>query len=170
MNRDCAGAELFVISDKTLSSKELSTFVGSQLSLHLCIQMKNISQILSGRISEIHFILAVDLLAKDMKPEESLDLHELLLLHMSKKEKVKADSATAYGCVQSNSLGQGFSSCLLDVSAFPEGMYQIRWHACWVDHDDHLWSLHAFSDGISFAIKKPSFTDGVPFAINSKAN
>ncbi|XP_054803674.1 uncharacterized protein LOC129306901 isoform X2 [Prosopis cineraria] len=40
-----------------------------------------------------------------------------------------------------NQKGQGFSSCLLDISDFPVGSYRIKWHSCLLDSTDSYWSL-----------------------------
>ncbi|XP_028758645.1 uncharacterized protein LOC114717600 [Neltuma alba] len=40
-----------------------------------------------------------------------------------------------------NQKGQGFSSCLLDVSDFPVGSYRIKSHSCLLDGTGSYWSL-----------------------------
>ncbi|CAA6665303.1 unnamed protein product [Spirodela intermedia] len=177
---DCIGAELFLLSDQTRNSNELCILVGNQLCLHLCIQMRNISPVYRGRIYKIYCILTVEspkpvpegkksskVLTgfQQWKTEETMNIYELLMLHMrneaEKRQNMRAvptddvDLVTAYVCVEPNTLGQGFSTCLLDVSDFPEGVYQIRWHSCCVDKSDHLWSLPAFNNGIPFTVRCP---------------
>lgn len=175
--RDAIGAELFLLSDQARNSNELCVLVGNQLCLHLCIQTRNISPVYRGRICKIHCILAVksprplpegrknsEVLTgfQQWKIEETIDTYELLMLHMrngaKKRQNMRAvptaevDLVTAYVCVEPNSLGQGFSTCSLDVSGFPEGVYQIKWHSCCVDKNDCLWSLPAFNNGIPFSV------------------
>ncbi|XP_078431443.1 ARM repeat superfamily protein isoform X2 [Wolffia australiana] len=157
--RDCAGAELFVIGEKTANPNELYTFVGNQLSLHLCIQLKNISSIRQGRIGELHCILAVDSSESASswleEIDKSMNMHEQLLMFMKQGTNAKFDSAAVtYVRMEANSLGQGFSSCLLDVSSFPEGFYRIIWHGCCMDDDDQLWTLPSLNYAIPFSVVK----------------
>lgn len=53
-----------------------------------------------------------------------------------------------------NQKGQAFSSCLLDVSEFPEGSYRIKWHSCLVDNSGSYWSLLPLNTGPVFTIRK----------------
>lgn len=99
------------------------------------------------------------------KTDEMVELYEMLLLYI-KAETGKADMmksgvgngvglAMAYACFEPNEKGQGFSSCLLNVSGFPEGSYQIKWHCCCIDAGGSHWSLLPLNAGAIFTIRKP---------------
>ncbi|XP_021674136.2 uncharacterized protein LOC110660225 isoform X2 [Hevea brasiliensis] len=72
-----------------------------------------------------------------------------------------SDDGTVYRfvCFELNDRGQGFSSCLLDVSDFPVGSYRIKWHSCCIDYRGSYWSLLPLNAGPVFTIKKPSAVD-----------
>ncbi|CAN1169184.1 Integrator complex subunit 7 homolog [Linum perenne] len=53
-----------------------------------------------------------------------------------------------------NSKGQGFSSCLVDVSGFPEGCYRMKWHIGFVDSRQCYWSLLPQNSGSVFTVQK----------------
>lgn len=55
-----------------------------------------------------------------------------------------------------NERGQGFSSCLLDVSRFPVGSYQIKWLSCCVDQHGSYWNLLPLNGKPVFTVKKAS--------------
>lgn len=59
-------------------------------------------------------------------------------------------------CFELNDRGQGFSSCLLDVSDFPVGSYRIKWHSCCIDDQGSYWSLLPLNAGPVFTIQKTS--------------
>ncbi|GAV69226.1 hypothetical protein CFOL_v3_12727 [Cephalotus follicularis] len=50
--------------------------------------------------------------------------------------------------------GQGFASCLLDISCFPEGSYAIKWHSCCIDSRGSYWSLLPLNTRPVFTVKK----------------
>lgn len=95
--------------------------------------------------------------------EEMVKLNEMLLLHLrfdSKDTHRKhsavfdsSDTATTFISFKPNERGQGFSTCLLDVSAFPEGAYQIKWQSCCIDKNGSYWSLLPLNTGSIFTIK-----------------
>ncbi|KAF2302761.1 hypothetical protein GH714_006212 [Hevea brasiliensis] len=72
-----------------------------------------------------------------------------------------SDDGTVYRfvCFELNDRGQGFSSCLLDVSDFPVGSYRIKWHSCCIDYRGSYWSLLPLNAVPVFTIKKPSAVD-----------
>lgn len=179
--RPCIGAELFLFNADSRNKHDLSVSRGFQLSLNLCLQLKNamIESVL--RIAKMHCILAVrpsDRLSiqggkvgqmqgcfHPCKTDEMVELNEMLLLHI-KAETSKTDMmnceagngvnwVTAYVCFEPNEKGQGFSSCLLNVSAFPEGSYQIKWHSCCIDDSGSHRSLLPLNAGALFTIIKP---------------
>ncbi|KAJ0988703.1 hypothetical protein J5N97_007059 [Dioscorea zingiberensis] len=177
--RPCIGAELFIFSADSRSEEELSVFLGFQLSLNICIQLKNCGT--NVQVSTMHCILTTSLSHRvttgaggmerqantsfeAKKNEEMVELNELLQLFMrsnSKKTRRKlsevcggSDKVTTLVSFEPNERGQGFSTCLLDVSAFPEGAYQIKWHSCCIDDKGSYWSLLPLNPGSIFTINK----------------
>ncbi|XP_073014294.1 uncharacterized protein [Typha latifolia] len=180
--RPCIGAELFVFDTDSRNKSEISISPGFQLSLSLCIQLKNVLASFSIRITKLYCILAAKrscCLTTEAgkrdgqhlgdfqfhKSEEMVELNAMLLRH------IKADTGktSAVGvengyvdfvttCVQFevNEKRQGFSACLLNVSAFPEGSYQIKWHSCCIDANGNCWSLLPLNTGAVFSIRKTS--------------
>lgn len=51
-----------------------------------------------------------------------------------------------------NEVGQGFSSCLLDVSRFPLGSYRIKWQCCCIDEEGKYWNLLPVNAGPVFTV------------------
>ncbi|XP_072981599.1 uncharacterized protein [Typha angustifolia] len=181
--RPCIGAELFVFDTDSRNKSEISISPGFQLSLSLCIQLKNVLASFSIRVTKLYCILAAKrsccLTTEAGKrddgqhlgdfqfheSEEMVELNAMLLRH------IKADTGktSAVGvengyvdfvttCVQFevNEKLQGFSACLLNVSAFPEGSYQIKWHSCCIDANGNCWSLLPLNTGAAFSIRKTS--------------
>lgn len=81
-----------------------------------------------------------------------IDLNESLFQHVAEDRKTtntklrRVDNGDggvvkAFVCFEPNERGQGFSTCLLDVSGFPVGSYKIKWHSCCVDDQGSYWSL-----------------------------
>lgn len=178
--RPCVGAELFIFDADSRNRHEISISPGFQLSLNLCIQLKNAST--HVRVAKIYCILAArpsDSLSiggerdRHMRSgfrarctDEMVELAEMLLMYIrtgtkkaSSRMHVKAgnggDLVTACVYFEPNEKGQGFSACLLDVSALPEGSYPIKWHSCCIDDSGSLWSLLPLNTGSIFTIKKP---------------
>ncbi|MCD9558667.1 hypothetical protein HAX54_016195 [Datura stramonium] len=54
-----------------------------------------------------------------------------------------------------NEDGQGFATCLLEVSAFPVGSYQINWHSCCIDNNGAYWSLMPLNTDQFFTVQEP---------------
>ena len=94
--------------------------------------------------------------------EEMVGLFDILLRYMrtdsTKSSKKHFDVnggglVTTYARFEPNKNGQGFSTCLLDVSALAEGSYPIKWHCCFIDRKGHHWSLLPLNLGSFFTIK-----------------
>nr|CAB3472581.1 unnamed protein product [Digitaria exilis] len=64
------------------------------------------------------------------------------------------EMVTSFASFEPADSGQGFSACLLDVSSFSEGSYQIKWHACYVDEKGSYFSLLPLNDGAVFSVRK----------------
>ncbi|KAI5666616.1 hypothetical protein M9H77_16469 [Catharanthus roseus] len=61
-------------------------------------------------------------LSKNQQIDDSVDLNEKLL-------GIHQKLTNMYICFHPNSNYQGFSTCLLGISAFPVGVYHIKWHS-----------------------------------------
>ncbi|XP_077227620.1 uncharacterized protein LOC143860711 isoform X2 [Tasmannia lanceolata] len=179
--RPCTGAELFAFSADAQNSDEISVSPGFCLSLNLCVQMNYTLPKGHVRVTKLYCIIAArlsDRLAKvseerkgqiqsdfrAMKSDEMVSLNEELLLYMrsdlKKTTRVRGGAGhtdglvKAFVCCEPNERGQGFSTCLLDVSAFSEGSYQIIWHSCCIDSKGSYWSLLPLNTGPIFSVKK----------------
>ncbi|KAG0455352.1 hypothetical protein HPP92_024644 [Vanilla planifolia] len=177
--RSCIGAELFMFNANAPNADDLSINPGFQLSLNMCIQLKNASGMICTHINKIYCVLVVresDSLANGIgrrlspvqsgfqshNPEEMLWLNEILLLFLKINNKgtdlehhdlLDGSFSTAFVCFEPNRMGMGFSTCLLDVSRMPKGSYLIKWHSCCVDDRGFYWNLIPFNRGAVFTIK-----------------
>ncbi|KAA8537247.1 hypothetical protein F0562_027066 [Nyssa sinensis] len=99
--------------------------------------------------------------------DDMVDLNEKLFQYVTgctKKTKCMHDGKTsgdcgvvdACVCFEPNERGQGFSNCLLDVSAFPVGSYRIKWHSCCVDDKGSYWSVLPLNAGPVFTVQNSS--------------
>lgn len=174
--RPCIGAELFLLDADSRNKSEISVSQGFQLSLNVCIQLKNTSRIPRLQDAKLYCILATrpsEQLSTEKRTEdcfsacktdEMVELNNMLLMFVKAKmgnanEVSPKDSGgdawvTACLCFEPNEQGQGFSSCLLDVSEFPDGSYQIKWHSCCIDERGSYWSLLPLTTCALFTIKK----------------
>jgi integrator complex subunit 7 len=146
---------------------------GSQLSLTLCMEWKRVLDRTAIRFVKLYCILAAGsescldsswTRSKQFEWQKTTEMVELnaKLLHYIKNELIKVREnfhlsthmVTAFACFDPTDSGQGFSSCLLDVSSFPEGSYQIKWHACGVDENGSYYSVLPLNDGAAFSVHK----------------
>ncbi|KAK9130366.1 hypothetical protein Sjap_010853 [Stephania japonica] len=174
----CVGAELFVF-DSNSRSDEMSIFPGFHLSLKLCLQLKNAPQI---KVRRLYCILAskssyqVAKHAAEVKEQvcstfqaceddDAVDLNEKLLTKVTKNADITSRKRARYStndgfvwsCVEfePNERMQGLSTCLLDVSTFPVGSYQIKWLGGCIDSRGSYWSLLPLNLIPVFNVKKP---------------
>ncbi|WOK97466.1 hypothetical protein Cni_G06174 [Canna indica] len=174
--RPCIGAELFILNANTRNKGEIFVSQGSQMSLNICIQLKKPSRISFSQVTKMYCILAAKQskqLSTDKRREDSfnadkidemVELNNMLLMFVKantrKANKMRLEDSSADGWVTSclsfepNRKGQGFASCLLDVSAFPEGSYEIKWHSCCIDESGSYWSLLPLTAGVLFTVRK----------------
>lgn len=174
--RPCLGAELFIFDSNPANRDRVSVSPGFQLSLTLCLQWKRVLERTHIRITELYCILAtssssrLDIAGTRSKQFEirrttkMVGLNFKLLQHIKddlrktsdkKNSHSKTDLVTGLACFEPTDSGQGFSDCLLDVSSFPRGSYQIAWQACCVDDKGRYFSLLPLNDGIVFSVQKP---------------
>ncbi|KAJ8438833.1 hypothetical protein Cgig2_023025 [Carnegiea gigantea] len=173
--RPCIGSVL--ISSGAGSRKQSALLVspGSELALNLCIQLKNIPSDTCS-FSKIYCILycKTSFLAnrslascgemqagyQSSKVDMMIDLSKKLQYYVMKQtgefsncgNLQSDDEVEAYVCFETKGRPQGFSTCLLDVSAFPVGSYRIHWHSGFVDSDGAFWSLLPLSPGPVFRV------------------
>ncbi|CAN8274408.1 unnamed protein product [Cochlearia groenlandica] len=185
--RSCVGSELFALS--SVCSKNacdtVSVEQGFQLSLDLCLQLKNIQQPRDPvRLTKMYCLLYSKLAyhtplqhsetnrkQKSYAPwrdEDLVDMSNKLYRHAVKSGKQKpGDSGrfdwnnnnsgvSAFVQFEPNERGQGFSRCLLDVSRFPVGSYQIKWLSCCIDQHGTYWNLLPLKGKPVFTVKKAS--------------
>ncbi|CAL1402490.1 unnamed protein product [Linum trigynum] len=176
--RPCLVSELFTSNADATNQNELIVQPGCDLSLSLCIQLKNVADLptpitklycilysstsfaessLTRRGTKTGQIQQVDF--KDWHIDDMVQANEKLFRHM----RVRANKTTdrgrkrprvEEGVVQFevNNRGQGFSSCVLGVSGFLEGCYRIKWHSCCVDGRGRYWSILPSNSGPVFTV------------------
>lgn len=175
--RSCITSEIFIYSADSMTTK-IKVSLCTPLSLNLSIQLKNASPDLLSKITKIYCILvsrSSDILSSQGDREEHnfsnykswksgiiADLSVRLLRFMSNDMNSITNTnstndgntwATSFVCFEQNH-GQGFSTCLLDVSKFPEGVYPIHWHSCFIKADGTYWNLLP-KNLTTFTITKP---------------
>lgn len=94
-----------------------------------------------------------------------IDMNEDLFEHVTEAGKTSNtkrrrvsdgdEVVKAFVCFEPNERGQGLSTCLLDVSRFPEGSYEIKWHSCCVDDRGSYWSLLPMNAAPVFTLLDP---------------
>ncbi|KAF6168737.1 hypothetical protein GIB67_013119 [Kingdonia uniflora] len=161
--RSCSGAELFAFNADTTNGNKLSVKPVFHLSLNLCVQLINPPV----RLRKLHCILSAKPSTETPEtwdPEEAVDLYEKLMLHVSQdvnsssgKHRRVCGGGDGSVCFNINVTGhQGFSTCLLDVSAFPVGSYKMKWQGCsTVTEGSPYWSPVPLNMGIVFSVKVP---------------
>lgn len=171
--RPSIGAELFMFDSGPGKGSEISISLGSHLSLTLCIQLKNVADHTLSSINQVYCIFSVSQSQTFSSPnainfnpsitKEMVELNTKLLQYVKnvsrRVESVNIDElevglVESYASFEINGRGQGFGSCLLDISNFDEGLYQIKWHSGFVDEKGVYWSLLPLNAGIVFSIKK----------------
>ncbi|KAJ0239325.1 ARM repeat superfamily protein [Hirschfeldia incana] len=178
--RPCVGAELFaLISDSNIKSTSDTVTVeqGFQLSLDLCLQLKNMK--VPVRVTKLYCLLYTKLAyhtltqrgetkrnQKSHSPWRDEDLVEMsnklfhhAITRSGKKPEVSgrfdwSNGVSAVVQFEPNERGQGFSSCLLDVSRFPVGSYQIKWLSCCIDQHGSYWNILPLNGKPVFTVKK----------------
>ncbi|CAH9100281.1 unnamed protein product [Cuscuta europaea] len=165
--RPYVGSELFLIGEDGEKSDGLSVSSGFVLHLNLCLQLSNnpckISKLYCvlhsrptsfqkcshGRNNKEH--------TKYLGSQNEIDNMVYLNIMLMKYTRGSIDDDDTRGgsfsfvCLEVNKKKcQGFSTCVLDTSAFPVGSYEIRWHSCCIDNEGSYWSFIPVH-GTSFA-------------------
>ena len=155
--RPCVGAELFALSSNRSKSTPdtISVEQGFQLSLDICLQLKNIQQPrVPLRLTKLYCLLYTKLAyhtptqqhgetkrnQKSYSPwrdEHLVEMSNKLFHHAITKSSKKQQTSGRFDWNNNNGVsavvqfdpserGQGYSSCLLDVTRFPVGSYQYK--------------------------------------------
>ncbi|KAL3512659.1 hypothetical protein ACH5RR_025376 [Cinchona calisaya] len=172
-------SELFAMNEYGENVDGTAVSLGSHLSLNLCLQLKNMPPSLPLRLSKLYCILSCTIHPQNEENKEQawlnseewevndiLDLNEKLVRYVTGSSTpcgihIKNNAGSCwtkdqYVCFHPNDRGQGFSTCLLDISDFPVGNYRIKWHSCWIDNEGSYGSLLPLNAGPNFNIEKPS--------------
>ncbi|EEC69771.1 hypothetical protein OsI_00032 [Oryza sativa Indica Group] len=176
------GAELHIYDSNPENRDGISVPSGLQLSLTLCLQWKCVLGVtlISRSYSKLYCVLAASsasccLDATGTRSKEfeihkktagMVGLNTKLMQYIEddlrkkrekKRKKVRVEEkemVTAFARFEASDSGMGFSSCLLDVSEFPQGSYKMKWHACCIDKDGAYYSLLPLNDGAAFSVRK----------------
>uniref|UniRef100_A0A0D9Y4D3 Integrator complex subunit 7-like C-terminal domain-containing protein n=1 Tax=Oryza glumipatula TaxID=40148 RepID=A0A0D9Y4D3_9ORYZ len=178
--RPCFGAELHLYDSNPENRDGISVPSGFQLSLTLCLQWKCVLERSDIDISKLYCVLAassasscLDVTGTRSKQFEirkktagmvglNTKLMQFVQDDLGKKREKKRrkkvhveqkDMVTAFARFEASDSGVGFSSCLLDVSEFPQGSYKMKWHACCIDKDGAYYSLLPLNDGAAFSVR-----------------
>ncbi|GAB4858024.1 hypothetical protein Ancab_015927 [Ancistrocladus abbreviatus] len=179
--RPSVGALLFSSIAGPKSPNELVVLPGSHLSLNLCLQLENVPPDLTSQLKMIYCILYCKTTLSMRRPHrESIGrspmdhqawttdtmiyLHERLQWYVTelsgqsmKRGDVSCEGKVIEACVcfEKNGTTQRFSTCLLDVSAFPVGSYRIQWLSCCIDSQGSYYSFLPLNPGPVFTVEKP---------------
>ncbi|KAH7518614.1 hypothetical protein FEM48_Zijuj09G0189900 [Ziziphus jujuba var. spinosa] len=177
------GSELFVVSE-TKNREGIYILPGYHLSLSICLQLRNIPSDILVRVTKLYCMLECRISFQEPKTSQEnneqsrrsykfwennnmVELNDKLFRYVTecstKRSNKGKRSGRVYndgGCVNSfvcfkpNKRGQGFSSCLLDISGFPVGSYRIKWHSCCIDNEGNYWSLIPLNAGPIVTVQK----------------
>lgn len=177
--RSPVSSQLFTSNRDARQGDGLSVCRGSHLSLNLCLQLRNMPQDLS-RLPKLYCVLSTsaslqipcpirgepkqpELGFQDWRNDDMLDMNKKLFQYViGHKSKITLRGSDDSGdCrnrevlvyFETNMKGQGFSTCLLDVSDFPVGSYRIKWHSCGIDRQGVYWSLLPSNPGPIFTVQ-----------------
>nr|GMD37587.1 uncharacterized protein LOC109162867 isoform X1 [Ipomoea batatas] len=180
--RPCVGSELFLMGEDGEKLDSLFVTSGFLLRVNLCLQLKNLSSSLPVGFSKFYCVLhsrpsyrisnrnREDKQRKPLSSQEEVDnliyLNRKLLEHTSGSSDCSSMhsidkttgvlAADSFVCFEPNEKAQGFSTCLLDVSSFPVGCYEIKWHSCGVDNEGSYWSFIPLNGRVVFTVKEGS--------------
>ena len=159
------------------------TLPGHHLPLSLCLQLRNVPPNLPFRLSKMYCMVYCRVSFREPRPvqesneqsrssfqawetDDMVEMNEKLLHYVTKCATQNIDNgrsstrstnnhevASSFVCCQPNESGQGFASCLLDVSAFPPGSYRIRWQSCCIDNQGNYWNLLPLNAGPVFTVQ-----------------
>lgn len=184
--RPCIGSELFVFNADTRNSNQLSVLPGFNLSLNLCLQLRNLPPDLPFVVTRSYCVLYSSMSFQECKEngetkgqflwengpldtDNLIQMNEKLFHHVTECTKKTSNSKrgrekdidsdeiiTGFVCFDLIDARKGFSNCLLDVSHFPVGSYRIKWQSCCIDSQGSYWSLLPLNTGPVFTVQKPT--------------
>ncbi|XP_061951660.1 uncharacterized protein LOC133674521 [Populus nigra] len=184
--RPCIGSELFVFNADARNSNQLSVLPGFNLSLNLCLQLRNLPPDLPFVVTRSYCVLYSSMSFQECKEngetkgqflwengpldtDNLIQMNEKLFHHVTECTKKTSNSKrgrekdidsdeiiTGFVCFDLIDARKGFSNCLLDVSHFPEGSYRIKWQSCCIDSQGSYWSLLPLNTGPVFTVQKPT--------------
>ncbi|KAG6740958.1 hypothetical protein POTOM_056430 [Populus tomentosa] len=161
--RPCIGSELFVFNADARNSNQLSVLPGFNLSLNLCLQLRNLPPDLPFVVTRSYCVLYSSMSFQECKENGEtkgqflwengpldtnnlIQMNEKLFHHVTECTKKTSNSKrgrekdidsdeiiTGFVCFDLIDARKGFSNCLLDVSHFPVGSYRIKWQSCCID-------------------------------------
>ncbi|KAL2537231.1 ARM repeat superfamily protein [Forsythia ovata] len=161
-------SELFVMNEDGKHVDGVSVFSGSPLSLSLCLQLRNMPAGPPFRLTKLFCILNCRTSSQittemgenkrqtHLGSQDLVDLNEQLVGYVTGStrscrmhcgDNIGDCIVNQYVHFELNARGQGFSTCLLDVSSFPVGSYRIKWHSCCIDSGGSYWSLLPLNAG-----------------------
>lgn len=166
-------SELFAMTVNGENIHKKSFTTNSHLQLNLCLQLKHMPPSFKVRLSRLYCILSFEMLTSNVEirdqfclNKEPQQIDDIIKLNEKLLQYVKGSARTPsilrtddgyedkYVCFNSIDNCQGFSCCLLDISSFPAGLYQIKWHSCFIDIEGSYWSILAQNCGPIFNIVK----------------
>lgn len=176
--RPTVGSLLLCQSAGCKKQAEICVSQGSHLALNLSLQLKNVTSDVCSRFSKIHCILSckpsfMGTRCNEQPFEEGWTGYQAseidTLMHLNKKLQCHVmkltsefmncgdrhgnrDTIETCVCFETNGTAQGFSTCLLDVSAFPVGSYRIHWHSGGIDRQGAYWSFLPLSHCPQFSV------------------
>ncbi|CAN4123656.1 unnamed protein product [Withania somnifera] len=172
-------AELFITNEDSKRINDISVLSGFQVPLTVCIQLRNISSRQLSQVSKLYCILHSDTSfqvfsvngdkklprssRQAWKSDHMVDLNDKLFHFTTGTTErdglcvMRSAGGTSavdkFVSFDPNEKGQGFATCLLDVSSFPVGSYQIKWHSCCIDINGAYWSLMPLNTDQFFTIQ-----------------
>lgn len=177
--RPCFSCELYIMNGEDINLDGLSIISGIDLTLNLCLQLRNIPCDLPVRLSKLYCILHCSALIdvpgateenkrrrqldiEDWRSEDMIDLNVRLMQYVNGFTNPSSIWNTSnsgcwveekFVCFHANSRGQGFSTCLLTSSTFPEGCFKIKWCGCFIDDKGSYWGLLPLNAGPVFNVQ-----------------
>ncbi|KAL8105638.1 hypothetical protein AgCh_029440 [Apium graveolens] len=173
-------SQLFISNKDARHGDGLSVSRGSHLSLNLCLQLRDMPQDLSLQLPKLYCVLSTsaslqtpypyrgetkqpELGFQDWRTDDMIDMNKKLFQYVIGHKSnitphVTEDSGDCRNrevlvCFETNMKGQGFSTCLLDVSDFPVGSYRIKWYSCGINSQGVYWSLLPSNIGPIFNVQ-----------------
>ncbi|KAK6146559.1 hypothetical protein DH2020_020428 [Rehmannia glutinosa] len=171
--RPAVCSEIIVMNEDGQMVDGSSILSGFHLSLNLSFQLKNKPASPPGPLNKAYCILnckahsqktikigdgetQARLSWHDHEINDMMDLNEKLLRYVTGSVQTHyndLEMVNEYVRFELNERGQGFSTCLLDVSSFPVGSYRIKWHSGCIDSAGSYWSILPANSGPLFTIR-----------------